>query len=184
VLDMSARPNSPFSSAASLRGREVPPRPRSSRRRSAGPLVGLRLSVYLTRGRLDLRIAAGVACETSRQLALRARQLTDPSHQRRIARDLRRVIDYAERHRSGPAISAVVIDAPSVRRGRRPIAELAEQLERAAPASPRGIVLAQALLTDGASPLFDRHADRTVASAVRDIREALEGDGPTGARAV
>jgi hypothetical protein len=184
VLDMSARPNNLISSAAGLRGREAPQRPRSSRKRSGGPPVGLCLSVYLTRGRLDLRIAAGVACETSEQLALRARQLTDPSNQRRIARELRRVIDYAERHRSGAAISAVVIDAPSVRRGRRPIAELAEQLERAGPASPRGIVLAQTLLTDGASPLFNRHADRTVASAVRDIREALEGDDPTGVRAV
>jgi hypothetical protein len=185
VLDMSARPNNPFSPAASLRGREASPRPHSSRKRSpAGPPVGLRLSVFLTRRRLDLRIAAGVARETSEQLALRAGQLTDPSNQRRIARDLRRVIDYAERHRSGAAISAVVIDAPSVRRGRRPIAELAEQLERAGPASPRGIVLAQALLTDGASPLFNAHADRTVASAVRDIREALEGDDATGARAV
>jgi hypothetical protein len=184
VLDMSARPNSPISSAAGLRGREAAPRPRSARTRSPGPPVGLRLSVYLTRGRLDRRIAAGAACETSEQLALRAKQLTDPSNQRRIARDLRRVIDYAERHRSSATVSAVVIDAPSVRRGRRPIAELAEQLERAGPASPRGIVLAWALLTDGASPLFNRHAGRTVASAVRDIREALERDGPAGARAV
>lgn len=181
---MSARPTNPISSAAGLRGREASPRPRSSRTRSPGPPVGLRLRVYLMRGRLDLRIAAGVVCETSEHLVLRSRQLTDPSNQRRIARDLRRVIDYAERHRSGAAISAVVIDAPSVLRGRRPIAELAEQLERAGPASPRGIVLAQALLSDGASPLFNRHADRTVASAVRGIREALEGDDRAGDRAV
>jgi hypothetical protein len=72
-------------------------------------------------------------------------------------------------------ISAVVIDAPSVRHGRWAIVELADQLERAGAATPRGIVLAQALLSDGVSPLFDRHSDRTVARAVRDIREALDG---------
>jgi hypothetical protein len=176
VLDMSARPNHQISSAASRPGVRARLRHQSPRELVARPPLGLRLKVYLARGRLDRRIAAGADRAGSEQLALRATQLSDPRNQRRIARDLRRVVAYADRQRPGAAISAVVIDAPSVRRGRRAIAELAEQLERAGPADPRGVALAAAMLSDGASPLFNGHADRTVAGAVRDIREALDGE--------
>lgn len=141
----------------------------------------LRLAVYLKRGSLDRRLVAGERSHADEQIALRASQLSDPANQRRIAGDLRRVIAYAEKNRAGTVISSVVIDAPSVRRGGWAIAELAEQLERAGTVDPRGVVLAQMLLTDGGSPLFDRHADRTLARAVRDIRVALEGHGLAGA---
>ncbi|HXD55264.1 MAG TPA: hypothetical protein VN618_10965 [Solirubrobacteraceae bacterium] len=142
---------------------------------SDGSSPGLRLKVRLTRGRLERRIAAGEPRGSSPELALREAQLTDPRSQRRIARDLRRVVAYADAHRSGRAISSVVIDARMVRRGRWAIVELAEQLERAGKVDPRGVVLARELLTDGSGPLFNRHADRTVARAARDVRDALDG---------
>jgi len=142
---------------------------------SEGTTFALRLKVYLTRGRLDRRIAAGELSRSSEELALRSRQLTDPCNQQRVARDLRRVIDYADKRASGRVVSSVVIDAPVVRRGRWALTELAEQLERAGDVDPHGVVLAQKLLSDAQSPLFNRHADRTVASTVRDIREALDG---------
>jgi hypothetical protein len=173
---MSALPNNQISPTATRRGLGAVPGLWHGQAGLTRRHAGLRLRVYLTRGRLDRSIAAGHGCEGSEELVLRARQLTDPSNQRKLARNLRRVIDYADKRRPGAAISAVVIDAPSVRRGRWAVAELAEQLERAGAATPRGIVLAQALLSDGVSPLFNRYAERTVASAVRDIREALDGD--------
>jgi hypothetical protein len=173
---MSALPSRQSQPVASAPWRELDATFRGGERAApADAPLRLRLSVYLTRGRLDRRLANPQSLRADERLALRAGQLTDPVNQRRIARDLRRVIDYADRQRSGAAISAVVIDSPSVRRGRRALAELAEQLERAGAVEPRGVVMAEALLTDGSSPLFNRHADRTVARAVRDIREALDG---------
>lgn len=174
---MSAQPNDRISPAAqSRRAAGEATRLTASRRPSPeSARFALRLKVYLTRGRLDREIAGGSAAEGSEELALRSRQLIDPRNQCKIAGRLRRIVEYADKRSSGPAMSAVMIDASSVRRGRRALGELAEQLERAGRADPRGVVLAQELLSDGSSPLFNRHADRTVARAARDIRDALDG---------
>ena len=182
---MSAQPNDRISPAARARGREGEarrsplaglPNPESAR-------LALRLKVYLTRGRLDRGIAAGSAVAGSEELQLRSRQLIDPRNQRRIARDLRRVVEYADRPSSGTVMTTVMIDAPSVRRGRWALGELAEQLERAGVVDPHGVALARELLSDGTSPLFNRHADRTIARAARDIRDALDGRALAATRA-
>jgi hypothetical protein len=137
--------------------------------------LALRLKVFVARGRLDRQIAAGHHGESSPALALRARQLTDPRTRRRIARDLRGIVDYVHRHRSRTVISAVVIEPAAVRSGRSAILELARRLEGPAPVSPSGVVRAGALLTDGSSPLFNPHCERTVAQAVSEVHDALEG---------
>ena len=108
-------------------------------------------------------------------LALRAHQLTDPRTRQRIARNLREIVDYAYKHRSGRVISPAVIEPAAVRGGRQAILELAGRLEGTAPVSPSGVVLAGALLTDGRSPLFNPYCERTVAQAVSEVHDALEG---------
>jgi|NGEPerStandDraft_6_1074524.scaffolds.fasta_scaffold00184_5 hypothetical protein len=140
---------------------------------SAGAPLALRLNVYLTRGRLDRQLAAGHAHDGADELTLRAKHLTNPRTQRDIARNLRGIVRYVDRQESRKGISCVVISPRAVRGGRTAICELAEQLERAAPVNPRGIVLAQALLTDGNSPLFNPYSERTVAEATREIQDAL-----------
>jgi len=168
--------NNPSSAAPARRSQTDVTAPRGRvRAGSIGSSSSLRLKVRLTRGRLERRIAAGEPRGGSPELALREAQLTDPRNQRRLARDLRRVVAYADEHRSGGVSSSVVIDARMVRRGRWALVELAERLERAGTVDPRGVVLARELLTDGSGPLFNRHADRTVARAVRDVRDALDG---------
>ncbi len=142
---------------------------------SAGAPLALRLKVFMARGKLDRRIAAGRSCESGAALELRARQLTDPRTRRRIAHDLRGIVDYVHRDRSRGVISAVVIEPAAVRSGRRAILELARRLEGTAPVSPGGVVRAAALLTDGRSPLFNPHCERTVAQAVSEVHDALEG---------
>jgi hypothetical protein len=134
----------------------------------------LRLKVYLTRRQLDRQIAAGYSCDAAAELMLRAKHLTSPRTQRQIARNLRGVIHYVGRTKSHRGISSVVIIPRAVRTGRRAISELAAQLERAAPVNPRGIVLAQSLLTEGVSPLFNPYCERTVAEAIREAQGALE----------
>jgi hypothetical protein len=75
-------------------------------------------------------------------------------------------------------MSCLVISSRAVNGGRTAICELAEQLERAAAVNPRGIVLAQALLTDGNSPLFNPDPERSVTEATREIQSVL-AENPT-----
>lgn len=133
-----------------------------------------RVKLYIGRARLDRRIAAGYPCDADTDLALRARQLVAPRSQHQLARNLRGILRYVERTPSRRTISAVAIEPRAVRMGRGAIIDLAEQLERAAAANPRGIVLAKALLSDGLSPLFDARSERTVTEAVREVQRALE----------
>jgi hypothetical protein len=141
---------------------------------SAGAPYALRLKVYLTRGRLDRQLVAGHGYDTAPELTLRAKHLVNPRTQRDLARNLRGIIRYADRQGSRTGISAVAIRPQAVRADRTAICELAEQLERAAPVNPRGVVLAQALLTDGVSPLFNPNPAQTVGEATREIQDVLE----------
>jgi hypothetical protein len=128
----------------------------------------------VTHAQLDRTIEVRSPCEASEALALRTHQLTDPRAQRQIAANLRRLIDYVDRREARAGISAVVIEPRAVREGRDEILSLAESLELGGPVSPRGILLARRLLTDGLSPLFNPGCRRTVREAVREVHEALE----------
>lgn len=139
----------------------------------------LRLKVYMTRSRLDRQISVEHRCEGSPEIRLRARQLADPRTQQGIARNLRRIIRYVDRRRSRGSISSVIIEPAAVWQGRQAILDLAEQLERGDPVRPRGVVLAQVLLTDAISPLSNPHSEQTVTEAAREVREALE-EPPAG----
>jgi hypothetical protein len=141
---------------------------------SAGAALGLRLKVFVTRGRLDRQITVGHRCEGVAELELRARQLADSRTQRELARNLRGIVDHVDRCGSRRFISSAIIEPAAVRRGRRAILDLAEQLERAAPVNPRGVVLARTLITDGLSPLFNPHSERTVTEAAHEVQDALE----------
>lgn len=136
--------------------------------------LGLRIRVRLGRWRLDRQIAAGGLREGGAELELRSSQLTAPDAQRALARNLRRIIAFADTNPSRPSLSAVVIEPAAVRRGRAAMVELAEQLERAPRVDARGILLARALLTDVLSPVFDADAERSLTEAVREVQSALD----------
>jgi hypothetical protein len=148
-------------------------------RTSGGARPALGLRVYLRRMSLDREIAAGRPCASSAELAMRADQLTQRRTLRQLACGLRRVVAYVDRAGSGPVFTAVVIDRAAVMASRHAILGLAERLEGTAPVSPRGVALGRILLSDGLSPLFDRHCERTVIQAIWEVQDALEGI-PTG----
>jgi hypothetical protein len=158
---------------------EAAPFQHHARATSAGASPTLRLRVCVTRPWLDRRIAAGADCATS-ALELRAAQLASVRTRRRLARELRGLVEYAERVRSRPAYSAVVIDRRAVSRGRHAILGLAERLEGQAPVSPRGITLVRRLLTDGLGPLFNPHSQQTVIQVVWNLEDALDVGLPGG----
>jgi hypothetical protein len=136
--------------------------------------IALRLKVFLTRVKLDRSIADGSPHEVTPALALRVDQLTACRTRRRIASELRAVVEYADVNDSmPPRLSAVMIEPFAVRAGREAILGLAERLQSMAPPSARGVVLARALLTDGRSPLFNPFCERTVVEAVFDVQDAL-----------
>jgi hypothetical protein len=134
----------------------------------------MRLKVFLTRVKLDRAIADESPYEATSALAVRVEQLTAHTTRRRIASELRAVVDYADRNDSPPRLSAVMIEPAAVRAGREAILGLAERLQSTAPLSARGVVLARALLTEGHSPLFSRFCERTVVEAVFDVQDALD----------
>ncbi len=132
----------------------------------------------MTRPWLDREIAAGSTDGASAALELRARQLTCTRTRRQLARQLRELIEYAERVGSRPMFSAVVIDRRAVSSGRHAILGLAERLEGEEPVSPRGITLVRRILTDGLGPLFNPRSEQTVIQVVWNIEDAL-GEGET-----
>ena len=151
----------------------------AQRRRPARAGVALRVRVYFTRTRLDRQIVAGCPCESTAALALRACQLIDRRTRRRLARNLRRVVAYADRSERRAPFSAVVTDCAAVRAGREPILGLAERLEQGGPVHPMGVILACRLLTGGIdSPLFNPRCERTVDQAVWEVADALGADDP------
>ena len=66
-----------------------------------------------------------------------------------------------------------MLEPARVRAGRGAILRLAERLEQQAPVSPQGVALTHVLLTDAASPLFDRDSERTVTEACCIAEDAL-----------
>jgi hypothetical protein len=134
----------------------------------------LRITVLLSRRRLDHRIARGCSRDLSARLSLRASQITHPSARRRLARDLRGAVEYADRVGTRRVVSPISVEPTAVRSARAAILGLAELLEGPTHVSPRGVVLAQELLTDRLnSPLFARYCERSVAQAVLDVVGAL-----------
>ena len=144
-----------------------------SRSHLALSIIALRLRVYLTRGGLDRRIAAGDERASTPAVALRARPLADVRTRRKVASELRRVVAHADRVASRTRLSAVLVEPTQVRAGREAILGLAELIERPTSADPRGVALARELLSDPASPLFDRGCRQTVADAVCEVETAL-----------
>jgi hypothetical protein len=89
------------------------------------------------------------------------------------------VVHHVDRLGAQRNFSAVVIDRAAVADGRKPILRLAARLEQPPPVSPRGVALANELLTDGLGPFFDPHCPRSVAEAILDVEDALEADDLT-----
>lgn len=140
--------------------------------------LGLRLRVFVRRGRLDRTLIHLGAEDGDAALRLRARQLTTPKARRRASRNLRGIVKHVERLGSQLDLSAVVIDRHAVWAARQALLGLADRLEGAGHVNPRGMVLAMALVTDGgSSPVYGQGA-RTLVDAIWEISDALGDEAP------
>jgi hypothetical protein len=140
--------------------------------------LGLRLRVRLRRWQLDRELADGCFCDTSRQRALRASQLTDPLTCRELARSLRQVVARAQTPRAAWLGSTVPVVREVVMAWQEALLGLAEQLEQAVGLNSRGVARVHLLLTDGAGPLFNPAPERSLGEAIWWIADGLQSCRP------
>jgi hypothetical protein len=137
------------------------------------PTLSVRGRVFLQRGSLARRLAAGASPSECPELARRAEQLRSPRNRRVLATGLERVIDAAE-ERPHPYSSAVPLRRDAIVRERAGLLGLAAELrETETPVNVRGVTFVDMLLTDGGSPLYVPNDEQTLEGAIRHARAAL-----------
>jgi hypothetical protein len=116
-------------------------------------MATLALDVRLHRRTLDRDLAVGIGTWRSPQHAARACQLTSRRHRRRLADALDHVIDVAVTP-SLHAYAAIPLCRSSVSAAAPQIARLTTRLRSDEPIAAAGVVRLEALLSDGAGPLY------------------------------
>ena len=126
---------------------------------------------------LDRQLAAGVDPQASAVLARRARKLTTRRRRQHVASGLARALRSAQDHR--PAFTAAVQPRAQELIAAQPVlACLGHRLRSAEPVTAQGMVMLGALLTDAASPLYQRTEPGTLASRLRAAAAALTPSDP------
>jgi hypothetical protein len=137
-----------------------------------GPLgaFGLRMKVWWSRDRLTRALARGAGSVASRELALRAGQITARRTREVVVGSIHDLLERADR--MTPVLtSQVPIDRRKVRAARLEFLALAEQIRSAQPVRAQGMALALLLLTNTEGPLF---GVATAGELSRTIIEATE----------
>jgi hypothetical protein len=134
---------------------------------------GVKMRVWWAKDRLTRELARGAASVDSRELALRAGQLTAVRTRDVVASSIDDLLEQANRPQ--PQISAQVpIDYGKVRAAGDELAELAERLRAPRPIRAEGVALALLLLTDVEQPLFGLGTAEDLASAIIHATQRLE----------
>ncbi|HEY1354904.1 MAG TPA: hypothetical protein VGF09_01180 [Solirubrobacterales bacterium] len=144
---------------------------------SRTPLL-LRLRVLFRRHALDRELAEGLAAEAARGRALRARQLIEPEHCRRLAVTLRDLVAHAESPPRAAFSSALPVRRELVLIWRDAFLDLAARLVQPGHTNATGVARVLRLLTDGAGPLFNPYSEQLMDEALRWIAEAFPELGP------
>src|SRR4051794_35809527 len=116
---------------------------------------------------LDEQLAAGRAPGTDRLRAVRAGMLVEPARRRRLAGAWAALLAGS----TGPAARRPPVGVPLQRAridaARADIEQLVGALRAAGPASARGVALANLLLTDGTSPVYQRTSPVDLTTALQ-----------------
>jgi hypothetical protein len=136
--------------------------------------LGLRLRVWCTSGALTTALAAGACPVASRELALRARQLTDRRHRALLAASIEDLVEQA--HGARPIFGAQVrVDPAKIVLTQVPLLELSERLRLRERVAARGMAQVHLLLTDPQKPLYGRGGAVDLAAAIIEARQMLDG---------
>jgi len=144
--------------------RLLPPRQR-------GPRLWDRALAGSRAASLDARLAAGASPESDPLIGLRARALVIPARRQQVASDWDRLVSLAREH---PARARVPLPRDRIVAAEADIRVLQRSLRASAPVPARGVAIANALLADGAGPVYNRHARADLRAAVQDAIRNLD----------
>ena len=135
--------------------------------------LGLRMKVWWEKDRLTRALAEGHASTDSRELALRAGQLTAKSTRASLAESVDDVVRQARRGR--PALTAQVpFDRRKVRGVIEDLDQLAGRLRSDEPVRPQGVARVVLLLTDPEKQLYGEATKIQLLHAIIDATERLD----------
>jgi hypothetical protein len=111
---------------------------------------------------LDDRLLTGELSPDSGQGKVRADQLLSARHRAKSAKALRELVEEAQQPRASLFNANLRVQRVLIRENQALILTLARELEELPLVNPRGVILADRLITDGESPVY------TTESAIED----------------
>jgi hypothetical protein len=134
----------------------------------------LRLRAWWRRTALTRELAAGDDPDAGAERALVARGLIGTPAQHQLADALDRVVRAAQQGRRRSGVKAP-LNRPDILLAHNELAALAERLRDGGPAPVQGLAIAALLVSDGASPLYDRRAAHSVQRMAQQALDRLDG---------
>lgn len=127
---------------------------------------------------IDDRLLTGGVTEESAPVLLRRARLLHRRYRASVAASLRRLVDAARRNELSLFAARLQLKTADVLGTAPLILTLADEVEHEESVSPRGVILANRLVTDGDSPVYGpdpihHPPEQTVESAVQHARAAL-----------
>jgi hypothetical protein len=126
---------------------------------------------------LDRRLAEGADPDADPLLHARAERLVTPASRARLAAGLERVVATADEPTTALR-SAIPVRRRPVRGARHELMRLAGELRHMPEPRPRGVAMAEQLLTEPSSPLYTASSSDEVASAARHAANAMRAHEP------
>jgi hypothetical protein len=125
----------------------------------------------LRSGRLDRQLAGGTSPDATVELALRAGILEGMHERRQLARSIRLIMAAAAPGSSARLVVPLCRDR--IRGSSAELSELADALLTPGPVSAQGVAQARALVTDAASPLYNRANRADLRATARAVAAAM-----------
>jgi hypothetical protein len=127
---------------------------------------------------IDDELLSGRVADESPVVLVRRAELLQPRYRERVADSLRRLIDAARLNEPNPFVAKLQLKVREVLDSAPLILTLADEVEEDATVSPRGVILANRLVTDGDSPVYGptpihHPPEESVEGAVKHARAAL-----------
>lgn len=138
-----------------------------------------RLLARALASRLDRQLATGRPPQSSRALAIRARQIVSPAGRRELARRWANVLDRADR-RPVPISSRAPLRRGAVIAAEEDVLEMISVLISGLPVDARSAAMASWILRDGTGPLYNHHSGIELGATVREATRQLRSFADRG----
>lgn len=149
------------------------------RGRASVPPVSWLTDLFSKRSLDDRLLSGGLSPDSGRGKA-RAEELLNPRHRAKSAQALRELVEEADEHHASIFSADLKVNRLAIRSSKVEVLSLARDLEELPDVDPRGVILADRLVTDGESPAYVPGAymedNGQLARAVERARDALKAD--------